>query len=195
MSGDVQRVSMGGLRAELEAARQHAPSEVAIAEDGTQSVISWQGTPVTKLWVSGYVDRLIAAGLVKPYGGLGRDLGEAERVLIQKDNDDRLAAWHKALGGLPQEILEAFKFKYERHGRPDGKSYFLQPYEVSRWVRARAVRRIPEGQECEAHEGQWAHSCRECAEDRRRSRAALPTGFMDRLRAEIEKSMDEGSGQ
>lgn len=189
MSGDVQRV--GDLAGVLERARQEAPSEVAIADDGTTAVIQWQGTPVTPLWVTGYVDRLIAAGLVKPYSGLGRDLSPADLRLAQKDNDQRLEAWHRIIGGLPQELLEAARVRFERDGLPEGRKFgYLQPTDVSRWVRARAKRRIPAGNECETHPDEWADSCRPCAEDRKRRRASLPPGFMDRIREELAKQKE-----
>lgn len=188
MSGEVQRV--GDLAGVLESARQVAPSEVAVAEDGTTAVIQWQGTPVSPMWITGYVDRLIAAGLVKPYGGLSGGITPEDAHLAQKDNDDRLAAWHRIVGGLPQELLEGARVHFERHGLPDRRYGYLTPTDVSRWVRARAKRRIPAGQECETHPDEWADTCRPCAEDRRARRAALPAGFMDRLREELAKAKE-----
>lgn len=190
----VQRLS-DALTA-LEDAKRDGPAEVAVTPDGRAGVIQWQGTPVSELWVTGYVDRLIAARLVEPAAGLGRDLTEQERALMRRAADERLAAWHRALAGLPQEGLEAARIHFERHGLPaEWRRGYLKPSDVSAWVRARAVRRIPAGQECEVHEGQWAHSCRACGEERRAARSRLPEGFMERLREELARAAEDSGGE
>ncbi|WP_347042055.1 hypothetical protein [Brachybacterium nesterenkovii] len=186
MTGAVERVTAGALEQSLAAARAEAPSEVALTEDGTPAVIQWQGTPVSPEWLTGYLDRLIGAGLVKPIDFVDPSLPERERLLVAKDNDERVRAWHLTLGGLPRELLEAARTHFMRHGLPDGAiGYYLRPVDVSKWVRARAKRRIPAGQECETHPDEWADTCHACTEERRRRRASLPEGFMERLRAEI----------
>lgn len=188
MSGDLQRV--GDVVSDLDLARKSAPSEISLREDGTPAVIQWEGTPVSRLWLTGYVDRLIAARLVEPYAGLGRDLSAADRAMLERDNTERLGAWHRALGGLPQELLEQARLHFERHGLPaEWRRGYLKPSDVSRWVRSRARRRIPDGDECSSHPGEWADSCRPCAEERRGRRAQLPAGFMERLRAELEQQI------
>ena len=75
----------------------------------------------------------------------------------------------RALAGLPLEGLEAARVHFERHGIPDGRWGYLRPSDVSQWVRARARRRIPGGQECPEHPDQWGHSCQPCKDARRAS--------------------------
>lgn len=194
MSGAVERVTAGALAESLAVARQEAPSEVALTGDGEQAVIQWQGTPVSPQWLTGYLDRLIGAGLVKPIDFVDPSLPERERALVAKDNDERLRAWHLTLGGLPQELLEAARTHFMRHGLPDGAmGYYLRPVDVSKWVRARAKRRIPSGDECETHPDEWADTCHACTDERRAARANLPEGFMDRLRTELVQQMGGAS--
>lgn len=158
---DIQRA--GDIVTELAAARTEAPSEVVVAPDGSQSVIQWQGTPVTAQWLTGWVHKLMAAKLAEPYADIpAGDSADAQQA--RATNAARLEAWHRALTGLPQEGLEAARVHFERHGLPQGAiGYYLRPIDVSRWVRARAARRIPVGRECGQHPDQWAHDCRKCS--------------------------------
>ena len=136
-----------------------APTEVVTAPDGSRAAIQWQGTPVTSEWLTNYVHALIAARLVEPWQ-LGGNEAQAEQA--RAANRDRLAQWHQALGGLPREGLEAAREHFLKHGLED-RRWYLRPTDVSRWVRARAARRIPVGRECEKHPDQWAHDCRKCS--------------------------------
>lgn len=153
----------GDLVADLALARQEAPSEVAVAPDGTQAVIQWQGTPASQEWLSGWVARLQAAKLIEPSAEVPKgDTKDAQ--VVRAANVARLEAWHRALGGLPREGLEAARVHFERYGLPEKVlGYYLRPIDVSRWVRARAARRIPLGRECGKHSDQWAHDCRKCS--------------------------------
>lgn len=136
-----------------------APTEIVTAPDGTRAAIQWQGTPVTGEWLTQYVNTLIAARLVEPW-----QLGSTAEVREQARaaNRDRLAQWHKALAGLPREGLEAAREHFLKHGLDD-RRWHLRPTDISRWVRARAARRIPVGKECGTHPDQWAHDCRKCS--------------------------------
>lgn len=136
-----------------------APTETTITADGTTAVIQWQGTPVTGEWITNYVHALIAARLVEPWQ-LGGDQAQTEQA--RAANRDRLAQWHKALAGLPREGLDAARDHFLKHGLED-RRWYLRPTDVSRWVRARAARRIPVGRECGKHPDQWAHDCRKCS--------------------------------
>ena len=158
---DIQRA--GDIVTELAIARTEAPSEVAVRADGTQAVIQWQGTPVTSEWLTGWVHKLMAAKLAEPYGDVPPgDTPTAQQV--RATNAARLDAWHRALSGLPREGLEAARAHFERYGLPErAVGYYLRPNDVSRWVRARAARRIPVGRECGKHPDQWGHDCRKCS--------------------------------
>ena len=157
---DIQRI--GDIATTLATARTTAPSEVAVAPDGTTGIIQWQGTPTTQKWLTVWVHKLMAAKLAEPYA----DGSEPE---ARATNAARLDAWHRALAGLPMEGLEAARVHFERHGIPDGRWGYLRPSDVSQWVRARARRRIPDGQECPEHPDQWGHSCQPCKDARRAS--------------------------
>lgn len=178
---DIQRA--GDIVTELATARQVAPSEVAVAPDGTQAVIQWQGTPTSAQWLTAYVHKLMAAKLADPYedapSGNTPEAGAARAA-----NAAKLDAWHRALSGLPMEGIEAARVHFERNGVPEGRWGYLRPYEVSRWVRARAQRRIPEGRACEAHPGEWAHDCGVC-----RTAGRVPPekarGYIAQMRAEL----------
>lgn len=157
---DLQRI--GDIATNLDIARREAPSEVAVAADGTTGIIQWQGTPVARQWLTAWVHKLMAAKLAEPYA----DGSEPE---ARATNAARLDAWHRALAGLPMEGLEAARVHFERHGIPDGRWGYLRPADVSQWVRARARRRIPDGQECPEHPDQRGHSCQPCKDARRAS--------------------------
>lgn len=166
MSGGLQRVSVAEV---LEEAQKVRPSEIVLGSNGEQSVISWEGTPVSTLWLTGYVDRLIAAGLVRPADSTAGLAGEA-LALVEHGNDERLHAWHRALGGLPKELLEAARVHFEKNGLPaEWRRGHLKPSDVSRWVRARAVRHVPAHLACPAHPGQREATCSECGRKRRES--------------------------
>ncbi|QCR53220.1 hypothetical protein C1N80_06245 [Brachybacterium sp. SGAir0954] len=137
----------------------NAPTETVRAADGTRGVIKWQGTPVTSEWLTQYVNALIAARLVEPWQ-LGGTTTQTEQA--RAANRDRLTQWHHALAGLPKEGLDAARDHFLKHGLDD-KRWHLRPTDVSRWVRARAARRIPTGRECPRHPDQWQHDCRKCS--------------------------------
>lgn len=156
---DIQKA--GDIVTQLTTARATAPSEVAVRPDGTQHVIQWDGTPVTPQWLTAWVHKLMAAKLAEPYGDVPDGDTQAARE-ARATNAAKLDAWHRALAGLPMEGLEAARVHFERHGVPDGRWGYLRPYEVSKWVRARARRRIPDGKACEQHPAEWAHDCGAC---------------------------------
>lgn len=181
---DIQRAS--DIVTELAAARTESPSEVAVAPDGTQSVIQWRGTPTTSQWLTAWVHKLMAAKLAEPYDdGPPGDTQAAREV--RATNAARLDAWHRVLAGLPREGLEAARAHFERNGFKDGRWGYLKPWEVSQWVRARVARKIPIGKECGTHPDQWAHDCRKCSTplgpDEARQRIAA-------IRAELAKRKD-----
>lgn len=136
-----------------------SPTELVTAADGSRAAIQWQGTPVTGEWLTQYVNVLIAARLVEPWqlGGTTAQTDQARAA-----NRDRLAQWHHALGGLPREGLDAAREHFLKHGLDD-RRWHLRPTDISRWVRARAARKIPVGKECGSHPDQWAHDCRKCS--------------------------------
>lgn len=157
---DIQKAS--DIVSELAIARQAAPSEVAVAPDGTQTVIQWQGTPVTPTWLTAWVHKLMAAKLAEPYADAPAGSTQ-DAQQIRATNAARLDAWHRALSGLPCEGLEAARAHYERYGIPQGHiGYYLRPNDVSRWVRTRARRLIPAEKACEKHPDEWKHSCTQC---------------------------------
>lgn len=156
---EIQRA--GDIVTELATARAVAPSEVAVQPDGSQAVIQWQGTPVTAEWLTKWVNKMIAAKLAEPYADVPTDGSRAAQE-ARATNAAKLDAWHRALSGLPLEGLEAARVHFERNGVPEGRWGYLRPYEVSKWVRARAQRRIPEGKACESHPNEWAHDCGVC---------------------------------
>ena len=156
---EIQRA--GDIADKLATARTTAPSEVAVSPDGRQDVIQWQGTPTTAQWLTAYVHKLMAAKLAEPYDDA--PTGETPAAAAARTaNAAKLDAWHRALSGLPLEGLEAARVHFERNGVPEGRWGYLRPYEVSKWVRARAQRRIPEGKACESHPNEWAHDCGVC---------------------------------
>lgn len=161
-----------------------APTEIITAPDGTRTAIQWQGTPVTGEWLTQYVNMLIAARLVEQWQ-LGGTQAQTEQA--RAANRDRLTQWHKALAGLPREGLDAAREHFLKHGLSD-KRWHLRPTDISRWVRARAARRIPVGRECGTHPDQWAHDCRKCSTplppDEQRARIA-------QIRAELAKRKDD----
>lgn len=156
---EIQKAS--DITTELATARQEAPSEVAVRANGKQDVIQWQGTPTTPQWLTAYVHKLMAAKLAEPYTDAPQDSTQAAQE-ARATNAARLDAWHRALAGLPLEGLEAARVHFERNGIPEGRWGYLRPYEISKWVRARAQRRIPEGKACETHPSEWAHDCGVC---------------------------------
>lgn len=183
---DIQKAS--DIVTELATARTVAPSEVAVQPDGTQAVIQWQGTPTTAQWLTAYVHKLMAAKLAEPYGGVPED-GSRAAAEARATNASKLDAWHRALSGLPLEGLEAARVHFERNGVPEGRWGYLRPYEVSKWVRARAQRRIPEGKACESHPGEWAHDCGVC-----RTAGAVPPdrarSYIAQIRANLAQRKD-----
>lgn len=178
---EIQRA--GDIATELATARQAAPSEVAVRADGRQDVIQWQGTPTTSEWLTKYVHKLMAAKLADPYVDVPAGDTQASRE-ARAANASRLDAWHRALAGLPLEGLEAARAHFERNGVPDGRWGTLRPSEISKWVRTRATRRIPEGKECESHPREWAHDCTVC-----RTEGAVPTAraldYIAKIRADL----------
>lgn len=183
---DIQKAS--DIVTELATARTVAPSEVAVQPDGTQAVIQWQGTPTTAQWLTAYVHKLMAAKLAEPYGDVPED-GSRAAAEARATNASKLDAWHRALSGLPLEGLEAARVHFERNGVPEGRWGYLRPYEVSKWVRARAQRRIPEGKACESHPGEWAHDCGVC-----RTAGAVPPdrarSYIAQIRANLAQRKD-----
>lgn len=143
-----------------------AATEVVTDATGHRGVIQWQGTPVTSEWVTAYVESLILARLVEPWQS--RTGTPEQQAKVRAANRDRLGLWHTALAGLPMEGLEAAREHFIRNG-PHTDRWFLRPSDVSQWVRARARRRIPDGQECPEHPDQWGHSCQPCKDARRAS--------------------------
>lgn len=178
---EIQRA--GDIAAELASARTEAPSEVAVRADGKQDIIQWQGTPTTSEWLTKYVHKLMAAKLAEPYADAPNDGSQAAQE-ARATNAARLDAWHRALAGLPLEGLEAARVHFERNGVPDGRWGTLRPSEISKWVRTRATRRIPEGKECESHPREWAHDCTVC-----RTEGAVPTekalDYIAQIRADL----------
>lgn len=172
---DLQRI--GDIASDLEAARAAAPSEVAVAPDGSAGIIQWEGTPVTRQWLTSWVHKLMAAKLAEPYT-------DASAPESRATNAARLDAWHRALAGLPMEGLEAARVHFERHGVPDGRWGYLRPADVSKWVRARARRRIPAEKACEAHPDEWAHACTLCDYEGPSERAGE---WLAQIRAELKR--------
>ena len=143
-----------------------AATEIVTDAHGHRGVIQWQGTPVASEWVTAYVESLILARLVEPWQS--RTGTPEQQAKVRAANRDRLGLWHTALAGLPMEGLEAAREHFIRNG-PATDRWFLRPSDVSSWVRARARRRIPDGQECPEHPDQWGHSCQPCKDARRAS--------------------------